>query len=228
LKRRVEAERMDAPDTTWPEFQSALRDLAFLNRIGRSYPPVTRFLDRVVRETGATHLTILDVGAGGGDTIERMHRWAAKRGVTIAVTGLDRSPWAGQYAAEAGVAAEWVTIDLFDLPDDRRFDVVVCSLFAHHLEEEALLIRFLRWIDAHAEKAWLISDLHRSWIPWAGTWALTRVLRLDPMVCHDGPISFAKALDRGEWRHAIAAADVACELHWGFPFRWLVSQVRTP
>jgi 2-polyprenyl-3-methyl-5-hydroxy-6-metoxy-1,4-benzoquinol methylase len=226
MKRRIEAERMDAPDTTWPEFASALRDLAFLNRIGRSYPPVTSFLDRVVRETGATRLTVLDVGAGGGDTIERMHRWAAKRGVTIAVTGLDRSPWAGRYAADAGVNAEWLTLDLFALDPERRFDVVVCSLFAHHLEEEATLIRFLRWIDVHATRAWLISDLHRSWIPWASVWAGTRLLRLDPMVCHDGPISFAKALDRGEWQRAIAASGVAAELHWGFPFRWLVSRVR--
>lgn len=225
MRRRHDAERMDAPDATWPEFQGALRDLAFLSRISRAYPPVLRFLDRVVAAHGVRSLSVLDVGAGGGDTIARIVAWGAKRGVAVTPTALDRSPWAARYAAETGVAAEYVTTDLFELDPARRFDVVVCSLFAHHLDDPTL-VRFLRWIDARATRGWLISDLHRHRIPWAAVWAGTRALGLHPMVSHDGPISIAKALTGDEWRAAIAAAGVAAELRWAFPFRWQVSAIR--
>ena len=48
--------------------------------------------------------------------------------------------------------------------------MVLCSLFAHHLPQP-VLVRFMRWLDARAERGWLISDLHRHPVPWAVVWA---------------------------------------------------------
>jgi 2-polyprenyl-3-methyl-5-hydroxy-6-metoxy-1,4-benzoquinol methylase len=216
---------MDDAEATGPAFAEALRNLARINRLSLAYRPVLRWLDRLVAETGATTLSVLDVGAGGGDMLREIDAWATRRGIAVALTGLDRSPWAEAYAAGSGLRADWITADLFDLDPARRFDVVVCSLFTHHLRDPEL-VRFLGWIGQHATRGWLISDLHRHWIPWAFVWASFRLMRFDPMVIHDSTVSIARSFTRADWQRLLAEAGVAAELRWVVPFRWTVGTIR--
>jgi 2-polyprenyl-3-methyl-5-hydroxy-6-metoxy-1,4-benzoquinol methylase len=224
-ERSTEAEWMDDADATEPAFAGALRDLARVNRLSLGYRPTLRWLDRLVAETGATTLSVLDVGAGGGDMLLEIDRWAAKRGIAVALTGLDRSPWAERYALAAGVRAAWITADLFELDPARRFDVVLCSLFTHHLKDPEL-VRFLRWLEDRAVLGWLISDLHRHWLPWGFVWAAFRAMRFDPMVIHDSTISIARSFVRADWERLLAEAGVAAEIRWEIPFRWTVGRIR--
>src|SRR5690349_18181219 len=222
LRGRSTAEEwMDAADASEPAFAGALRDLARVNRLSLAYRPTLRWLDRLVARTGATSLSVLDVGAGGGDMLLRVAEWGRRRGVAVTLTGLDRSPWSASYARAAGVPAEWITADLFELDPGRRFDVVLCSLFTHHLRDPEL-VRFLRWLDGRALRGWLISDLHRHWLPWAFCWASFRLARFDPMVIHDSTVSIARAFTRADWERLLAEAGVAAEIAWAFPFRWTV------
>ena len=213
---------MDDPAQSEADFRAALDGLETLNRLTFAHLPLTRFLDRLVREEGLNSLSLLDVGAGGGDALRAVARWGAKRGVALDLWGLDRSLWAEAYARARGTPAGWTTADLFDLPAERRFDVVVCGLFAHHLPD-AELVRFLRWLPAHATRRWLILDLHRHWIPWAAVWAGTRLMRMHPMVIHDGPVSINRGFVRADWVRLLAEAGVAAEIRWVAPFRWAVS-----
>jgi 2-polyprenyl-3-methyl-5-hydroxy-6-metoxy-1,4-benzoquinol methylase len=226
LKQRSDAtEWMDDATAGEPEFAAALRDLARISRMTLAYRPVLRFLDRLVAATGATSLSVLDVGCGGGDLLAEISRWAARRGIGVTLTGLDRSPWATRYATATGVPARFITADLFDLDPAERFDVVVCSLFTHHLRDPEL-VRFLRWIEDRATRGWLISDLHRHWLPWGAVWLGFRLLRFAPMVIHDSTISFARSFTRADWARLLAEAGVAARIRWGIPFRWTVSVLR--
>jgi 2-polyprenyl-3-methyl-5-hydroxy-6-metoxy-1,4-benzoquinol methylase len=224
-ERSTADEIMDDAGQTEEAFRTALKNLEWLSKVTFGYRPTLSFLDRVVKETGATRLSILDVGAGGGDMLRKVAAWGAKRGVDLDLTGLDISPWAERHALAQGTPAAWITGDLFDLPEDRRFDLVLCSLFAHHLREPEL-IRFLQWLEHHAARAWLISDIHRHWIAWAGVWALVRVVRMDPMVVHDSTVSIARGFVRADWERAMEAAGVAAELRWAVPFRWTLTRIR--
>jgi 2-polyprenyl-3-methyl-5-hydroxy-6-metoxy-1,4-benzoquinol methylase len=221
--RSSAAERMDDAAATRPEFEAALRDLARINRMSLAHPPVLRWLDGMVARSGARSLSILDVGAGGGDLLAAIAAWGTRRGVALDLTGLDRSPWAATHAAAAGVPARWITADLFDLDPAQRFDVVLCSLFTHHLPD-AELVRFLRWIEARARLGWLISDLHRHWLPWGFVWCAVRALRMDPMVVHDSTVSIARGFARADWQRLLDEAGVQAEIRWAFPFRWLVAR----
>ena len=217
---------MDDASATEAEFSAALTDLERINRMSLAYRPVLRWLDRVVAKDGAPkRLSVLDVGAGGGDMLQAIAAWGEKRGVALDLTGLDRSPWAGRHAAARGRPGRWITADLFDLDPAERFDVVVCSLFTHHLFGP-VLVDFLRWIDARAVRGWLISDLHRHPVPWAFVWAGVRLLRMDPMVVHDSTVSIARGFRREDWVEALREAGVAAEIRWAFPFRWQVGTVR--
>lgn len=220
-ERRADApEWMDEADATRPEFEGALRDLARINRWSGAARPVLSWLDRVAERSGASRLSVLDVGAGGGDMLQRIAAWGARRGVALELTGLDRSPWAATFAAGAGVPARYVTRDLFE--HEEAHDVVLCSLFAHHLDD-ATLVRFLRWLDARARLGWLISDLHRHWLPWGFLWGATRLLRLDPMVVHDSTASVSRAFVRADWERAAREAGVAANIRWSVPFKWVVT-----
>ncbi|MGG5819690.1 methyltransferase domain-containing protein [Falsiroseomonas sp. HW251] len=215
-------EIMDDPGQSEADFSAALDGLETLNRITFAHVPLTRFLDRLVAEQGLSSLSLLDVGAGGGDALRAVARWGAKRGVAVDLWGLDRSPWAERHARTRGTPGGWITCDLFDLPPDRRFDVVCCGLFAHHLPDD-LLVRFLRWLPRHTIRRWLILDLHRHWIPWAAVWAGTRLMRMHPMVIHDGPVSINRGFTRADWTRLVAEAGVEAETGWVLPFRWAVS-----
>ena len=221
MPRSQAAEIMDDPGQGEADFAAALRDLERINRLTFAYQPLLRFLDRALAARPRPSLSILDVGAGGGDALRAMAGWGQTRGVATDLWGLDRSPWAERHAMARGTPARWITADLFDLPADRHFDLVVCGLFAHHLDD-ATLVRFLRWLPRHARDQWLILDLHRHPLPRAAVWAGTRLLRMHPMVCHDGPISVDRGFRRAEWDSLIAAAGVKAAPRWVLPFRWAV------
>ncbi len=223
--RSTAAEWMDDEAATEADFRSALRDLERINRVTLAYRPVLAFLDALVARTGARTLSVLDVGAGGGDGLRAIHRWAARRSVDVTLTGLDRSPWAAAAARDAGTPGDWITDDLFALDPSRRFDAVVCSLFAHHLPDPDL-IRFLRWLDDRATHGWLISDLHRHAIPYAAVWSGVRLFRMHPMVISDSTVSIARGFSRADWQRLVAAAGVDATIRWTLPFRWSVSRIR--
>ncbi|MBL6455989.1 methyltransferase domain-containing protein [Belnapia sp. T6] len=221
-ERSAAAEWMDDAAATEAEFASALRDLARINRMSLAYRPTLRWLDRLVAETGVRQLSVLDIGFGGGDMLAAVARWGERRGVAVELVGLDRSPWAARYAAAAGIEARFITADLFDLPESERFDVVLCSLFTHHLRDPEL-VRFLRWLPGRARRGWLISDLHRHWLPWSFVWGAVRALRMDPMVVHDSTVSIARGFTRADWERLVAEAGIAARIDWAFPFKWIVS-----
>lgn len=212
---------MDDPQA--PGFDEALAGLARINRLSLAARPVLRFLDRIATRHPARPLRVLDVGAGGGDMLVRIATWGVARGVAVELTGLDLSPWAERHARAHGVPARWITADVFDV--EERHDVVLCSLFAHHLDD-ATLVRFIGWLEARAGLGWLISDLHRHWLPWGFVWGAVRLLRLDPMCVHDSTVSIARGFVRADWRQALAAAGVDAEIRWAFPFRWQVAVLR--
>ena len=223
--RSTAGEWMDDAAATEPAFAGALADLARINRMSLAYRPTLAWLDGLVERTGARSLSVLDVGAGGGDMLRAVAVWGARRGVALELYGLDRSPWAERYARAAGTPGSWITADLFALDPAERFDVVLCSLFTHHLKDPEL-VRFLRWLEDRARLGWLISDLHRHWLPWGFVWAAVRALRMDPMVVHDSTVSIARSFVRADWERLVAEAGVPARIRWAFPFRWIVESHR--
>ena len=223
--RSTEDEWMDDAAAAEPEFAAALEELGRINRLTFAFQPVLSWLDRLVQRTGARELSILDVGCGGGQMLTAIEAWAQRRGVAVTLAGLDHSPWAARYAEAQGVNARFITADLFALDPAERFDVMLCNLFTHHLRDPEL-VRFLYWLETRAKLGWLISDLHRHWLPWSVVWAGFRLMRFSPMVIHDSTVSIARSFVLADWERLLAEAGVQAELRWVFPFRWNVGVIR--
>jgi len=207
FSRRAQlTELMDEPCSR-EELRACLRDLAKVNRMTLGYRPLLKWLNAMHSST-AGPMRILDVGCGYGDTARRIARWADARSIAVALTGLDVNPDTVAIAAEASpleCEIEWICADIFAFVPKKPIDIVICSLFTHHLPE-ADVVRFLRWMEANAMRGWFVSDLSRSAVPFHLFRVLSKAARLHRFVQHDGPVSFARSFLPEDWRRMCAAA----------------------
>ena len=76
------------------------------------------------------------------------------------------------------------------------YDVVTCSLFLHHLDDEQA-VAFLRWAAATAAHQVLVNDLERSGLGLALAHVAVRLLTTSDVVHTDGPRSVEMRLHDG-------------------------------
>lgn len=230
LKSRAHlSEWMDEP-CSFEEFRACLRDLSQVNRMTFAYRPTLQWLRGATRDC-TMPLHIVDVGCGGGDMLRNVERWAKRNGVPVRLTGLDLNPYAARAAREMTPASsliEWITGDAFSYQAAAPVDLVISSLFTHHLPE-AEIVRFLRWMERTASRGWFVNDLHRERLPYYGFQLLACVMRWHPFVQHDGPVSFRRAFRSEDWRQYLTQAGIALEsveIHTARPARLCVSRVK--
>jgi SAM-dependent methyltransferase len=224
-------EHMDG-ETDFKTFEGTLRSLASVNEASFGYRPITRFLARSAeRGLPGRPLRIVDAGSGYGDGLRAAGKWLARRGIAAELVGVDINPHAARAASAATppsmgeVKIYWQTDDIFTYIDHAPPpDLVISSLFCHHLEDDELP-RFLHWMDGAAGRGWLINDLHRSRFAAGGFAVLAHLLRKHPYVRHDGPVSFARSFRRSDWeRHLEEAGIEGARISLQAPFRLCVEK----
>ncbi len=210
-------EWMDEP-CSYEDFRACLVDLAQVNSLTFASRPTLDFLGRLWRSgshvSKARHgapsavLCIVDVGCGGGDLLRRIERWAAANRIPVKLTGIDLNPYAARAAREftpASSEIEWITGDAFSYTEP--IDVVLSSLFTHHLAEPEI-VRFLAWSEAVAQRGWFVNDLCREPLPYRLFSVLAGAMRWHRFVRHDGPVSFRRSFREDDWQRMTAAAGV--------------------
>jgi SAM-dependent methyltransferase len=230
-ERSTRDELMDTERVGFEEFRACLLDLERVNRLTLAYRPTLAFLDRLLSYARVDRpIEVVDVGSGYGDMLRAIDAWARHRGVAVSLTGVDLNPWARRAASEATPTSRnirWVTADAFAYEPPRGIDVVVSSLFTHHLPDP-LVARFLRWMNARARLGWFVSDLHRHPLPYYFFRRFAKVARLHRFVQHDGPVSIARAFVASDWRRLLvdAAIDPASvDIEGWVPFRLTVGKL---
>ncbi len=224
--RSLAEEQMDAPDLPPATYDAVLTDLARVNRWTLAARPTLGFLDRLAKRQDT--LRILDVGFGQGDMLRRIAHWAEQKNVSVDLVGIDlnpRSAPSARIATPDAMRIDYRTGDYADLADE-HWDVILSSLVAHHMSRSQL-VAFLRFMEAHAQRGWLVNDLHRHRFAYAGYPLLARILRTHRIVREDGTLSIARAYRPEEWLPLLAEAGITeASIMRRFPFRLCVERCR--
>jgi SAM-dependent methyltransferase len=229
-ERRRCPELMDQPGLDAAEHARALSGLGRINRISKSAAMYWPELRRLAEARAGRPLRVLDVASGGGDVPIALARRALRSGLDIIIEGCDRSPAAVQFASEQAVARalplRFFTLDALGDEIPSGFDVIVSSLFLHHLDEHEA-VGLLERIARAAGKLIMINDLRRGQFEYALAWAGCRLLSRSRIVRHDGPVSVRAAFTMKEVRDLASEAGlegVRLTRHW--PGRFLLSWSR--
>ncbi|MCS6866235.1 MAG: methyltransferase domain-containing protein [Gemmataceae bacterium] len=218
-RRRI-AELMDDPALDPVEHRRALAGLARLNRFSNSagvlWPEIAKLARCLQRP-----LRVLDVATGRGDIPRQLLTRASRAGLSLEVAACDLSPTAIAEATREPSPIRFFVHDAVRQPLPGGFDVVMCSLFVHHLEEMDA-VRLLRNMAAAGQ--WiLVNDLVRSRFSYCAVWLACRLLTRSPVVRYDGPASVCSAFTPPEMRTLAQQAGLTqIQMRRRFPCRLLL------
>jgi len=193
MQRIAIAEWLDTDSGTPDEVSSSLADLRRVNRWFGGVATTEWMLRRVAQQLGKSSLSVLEAASGSGYVPQICKQRLARNGVKIEITLLDRSPSHLRNGQRA------IAGDALALPfRDDNFDVVSCSLFAHHLGPPDL-VRFVNEGLRVCRDAVLINDLVRCWPHLALVYAGLPLYR-SRLTRHDAPASVRQAYTVEETR----------------------------
>lgn len=227
MERQCEPEVMDDPNLESTRHQAALRGLARLNLFSASPRIVWAPIYRLAQRLSVDRLKVVDIATGGGDIPIRLWTWAKRMGLRLDFHGVDISPQAIEVArARAEKAGAEVTFSLMNVLDDplpQDADVMICSLFFHHLDN-AQAKSLLQKMSLSARHLVLISDLRRSVTGWLLAHAAARLLTTSDVVHIDAPLSAKAAFTSQEFRDLAEAAELrGAKVERRWPCRLLLS-----
>lgn len=198
--RRLQPELMDQPDLDSGSHFAALRGLERINRWSRSVQILWPAIAALARQTPRM-IRILDIASGAGDLPIGIWRNAQQAGLDVHIDAWDVSARAVSYArsrieaSESSICCMQKNATVEDIPQD--YDVIMSSLFLHHLSEE-LAVGLLERMGQAARQLLLINDLLRSLPGLLLAQIATRVLTASSVVRVDGPRSVEGAFSLEE------------------------------
>jgi SAM-dependent methyltransferase len=223
--RSSQPEMMDDPDIPIKLLHKNLGELDILNRyLGGHSISISGIKQLMTDRSKIYH--IVDLGCGSGDVLKYIARWARSNKFQVKLTGIDRNPDAIQYLNKncsdypeiSGIASDYKDF----LETGPKIDIVHCSLFCHHLDDNEL-IELFSFLKIYARNGFVINDLQRSPIAYCSVWFLTRLLRGSDLSKHDGPVSVLRAFTRTELEKLLQTSGVIeISIQWRWAFRYLV------
>ena len=223
LRRRL-PEWMDEPDIDPQMHRHALRGLERINLVSATVSAIWAPIANLSGRQARTGLSLLDVACGAGDVPIGLVRRAHRQGVRLAVEGCDISSTAIAHAEARARRAEanvrFFEHDVRSTPFERTYDVVVCSLFMHHLDEDDA-VRLLQRLSSTARSLVVVSDLDRSRLGLMLAWMGTRLLSRSPVVHVDSLRSVRAAFTPIEAAALATRAGLTpCRVSTHWPCRW--------
>lgn len=204
MKRRPTPELLDTDSGTPAEVAASLRDLRWFNQWFGGIATSRQLIEIVANATGRKAFSVLEVAAGDGFVPRTLQKNLDGSGIHLNITLLDRAtshlPANGSMLRIGG--------DALALPfHASAFDLVSCSLFAHHLPPEQVVI-FAREALRACRVAVLVNDLVRNRLHLAVAYAGVPLYR-SRITRNDAPASVRQAYTVEEMRRFFQEAGAA-------------------
>ena len=146
--RSSEMEIMDDFTMEGVLFRDTLDKLEIINRFLGGNSVTIKGLKKLLKNQSKNKtITIVDLGCGNGDVLRDVSKFGRKNNYSFKLIGIDANPAAIDYARELSKEYSELSFKTMDILSEdfkkQSYDVVLCTLFLHHLKNEEL-ISFLK------------------------------------------------------------------------------------
>lgn len=200
-----------------------LRELDILNRTTRGHTLSLKGIKQLITDHHKIY-HVVDLGCGSGDALKAIADWARLNNYSVKLTGVDMNANAIDYLKIHCVnypEISGITADYQDYLNRNEFiEIVHCSLFCHHLNDDELLRLFI-YFRQHVKSGFIINDLHRHWLAYYSAWLFTRLLNATELAKNDGPVSVLRGFKSGELTYLLTKANIrnySIQKDWVFRF----------
>lgn len=208
--RSDEKELLDNSNILRDLLYKNLRELDILNRTTGGYAISLKGIKQLITDHQKIY-HVVDLGCGNGGTLKTIADWARSSNYSVRLTGVDMNAIAidylkihcTNYPEITGITADYQDY----LNENEVIDVMHCSLFCHHLDDDELLRLFI-YFRQHVKAGFIINDLNRNWLAYYSAWFFTRLLNGTVLAKNDGPVSVLRGFKSGELPYLLNKANI--------------------
>lgn len=221
--RSHKPERIDTGDYTAEEYDRFLQDIRLVNRFAGDNRALKKTLLREIEEQDLKEFSVLDVGAGSGELLRTIAKFARKQRRNAKLFGLELNTRSADAILEESkdfAEIKSIQANALNLPfADKSLDYTICSLFTHHLSDENV-VKTLAEMSRVSRRQIFVIDLHRHSLAYISYKIFCVAFRISELVRHDGSLSILKSFKPNELKDFAEKANlenVSVKRH--FPFR---------
>ncbi len=223
-RRSYQKELLDREDIPFEDIKQNMKELDFINTYLGGHQITVAGLGFLLKKTKAKHITICEIGCGGGDNLSAIRKWCAKKNINAALIGIDINPNCIAFAKsrKENKGIEFITSDYRSVIFNEKPDILFSSLFCHHFTDQELHQQF-NWMKEHTKLGFFVNDLHRHFLAYHSIKILSSVFSKSYLVKNDAPLSVLRGFSKKELEDILQKAAVySLHLKWKWAFRWLL------
>ncbi len=222
--RSSASEIMDDLHCAGEVVNQTLRELEMINRWLGGNAATFDGVSKLIKLKPKKNLAIADIGCGGGDILEGLARIARRKNMSIRFFGIDANPHIIDFAKKNTEQYPEISYRVQNIFSEEfrnsKFDIVVATLFTHHLGDRQL-IDLIKQLQKQVSLGIVINDIHRHWIAYHSIRLLTKWLSKSSMVKYDAPVSVLRSFNKAELESILTQAGIInYSLKWKWAFRW--------
>lgn len=226
-QRSYELEHLDKGDYSSAEYEGCIVELQLVNQWLGDARALRQTLLREIEKSDLRSFSVLDVGAGSGELLRVIARWAQSGRRSARLCGVEmnaRSAFAIVDESRVFPEINGVRGDAFHLPfADAEFDYAICSLFTHHFVDEQV-VTVLRELDRVARRRIFVIDLHRHPVAYFFYTTVGRLFLHNRLLREDGALSILRSFKPDELAELGKIAGLKnAEVHRHFPYRLVLT-----
>ena len=195
-QRSYQLEHLDKGDYTPEEYEGCIVELQWVNEWLGDASALRDSLLKEIANAESKSFSVLDVGAGSGELLRVMAKWARETDRKASLVGLELNARSAKSIIEESrefPEISSVQADGFAIPfSDDAFDYVIQSLTLHHFDDEGA-VRILREMNRVAKRGLFVIDLHRNPIAYFLYTTVGHLFLHNRLIREDGALSILRS-----------------------------------
>ncbi len=221
--RSSEKEQMDNLNLGGKPLKKTLDGLSLINKLLGNTNATFKAIQPVLQDA-QNHLTVIDLGCGGGDNLRKIANWCYQKNIKARLIGIDGNQHILDYALAKNtpqIQVEYVQADIlapeFEIP---YCDVLLSSHFMYHFSDKGF-VDFLKTAKHHVRRTIIFSELERNSLAYRLFSFTSFFMPFSDIVKRDGKQAIKRAFTKEELESVFEQAgieDYSIEKKWAFRF----------